>query len=315
MTSALIPRSLSVILKIVTTLLEVMMTETHAKETARWIRSLITDFIDLSPENHLNDSKRERAFATPLVGFADAGDPLFDAYKEHVGPFHWTPLEIFNQAFPDARATVAELTVIAWILPQTRATKDDNRRETRYPAERWSRARTFGEEVNVKLRRHVEEALHKAGIPAVAPMLSAQWERKMSERFGYASTWSERHAAYACGLGTFGLSDGLITAAGKAVRVGSVVARIRVDPTPRNYSEHMAYCLFYSHGICGKCISRCPAGAITEKGHDKVKCKTYIRQVAMPYVKTRYGFEGKGCGLCQTKVPCESKIPLKEEVE
>jgi len=30
-------------------------------------------------------------------------------------------------------------------------------------------------------------------------------------------------------------------------------------------------------------------------------------------VKSRYGFEGKGCGLCQTKVPCESRIPVRED--
>ena len=39
----------------------------------------------------------------------------------------------------------------------------------------------------------------------------------MSEKYAYASTWSERHAAYAAGLGTFGLSDGLITAAGQGM--------------------------------------------------------------------------------------------------
>jgi epoxyqueuosine reductase QueG len=207
------------------------------------------------------------------------------------------------------------LTVVAWILPQTKATKDDNRRQSRYPSERWSRARTFGEEVNVKLRRHIEKALCAAGMQAVAPMLSPQWTRKTSPRFGYASTWSERHAAYACGLGTFGLSDGLITAVGKAVRIGSVVARVRVDPSPRDYSHHQAYCLFYTQGICGKCIDRCPAGAITVGGHDKVRCKTYIRQVVMPYVRDRFGFPGKGCGLCQTDVPCESTIPTQECVE
>ena len=37
-----------------------------------------------------------------------------------------------------------------------------------------------------------------------------------------ASTWSERHVAYVSGLGTFGLSGGLITAKGQAVRLGSV---------------------------------------------------------------------------------------------
>ncbi len=33
------------------------------------------------------------------------------------------------------------------------------------------------------------------------------------------------------------------------------------------------------------------------------------------YVKTHYDFDGYGCGLCQTKVPCESKIPSPQDVE
>ena len=159
------------------------------------------------------------------------------------------------------------------------------------------------------------ETLNAAGYGAVAPFLSPLWSRQTSDRFGFASTWSERHAAYACGLGTFGLCDGLITPRGKAMRAGSVVARIAAIPTPRPYTDHQAYCLFYSKGICGKCITRCPAGAISEKGHNKEACRNYLRSVAAEHVKNRYGFEGYGCGLCQTKVPCESKIPLPKDVD
>jgi len=277
-----------------------------------WIRSVIQDYIRDSPDNHLNNADRERAFDAPLVGFAHGADPLFNDFKEHVGSFHWTPREAFSLAFPSQTVSAGELTVISWILPQTRATKADNRREVRFPAERWARARTFGEDVNAKLRRHVEQALERRQIAAVAPMLAPQWARKTSERHGYASTWSERHAAYACGLGTFGLSDGLITPLGKAMRVGSVVARVNIPATPRPYSDHHAYCLFFAKGVCGRCMERCPADAITPEGHDKVACKTYIRQKAQPFIKRTYGFAGRGCGLCQTKVPCESRIPLKE---
>ena len=104
------------------------------------------------------------------------------------------------------------------------------------------------------------------------------------------------------------------TPLGKAMRVGSVVARLEIAPTPLPYDDHHAYCLYYTQGVCGRCIDRCPAGAITPAGHDKVACKAYIRQRAMPHIKRTYGFEGRGCGLCQTKVPCESKIPLKKEL-
>lgn len=289
------------------------MTPRRPSEWGDWISDGIRTFVDRSSENHLQDPSREKAFDTPLVGFAAGNDPLFAAYKEHVGPFHWTPSEIFARTFSESPRGAAELSVIAWILPQTRATKADNRRERQFPAERWSRARTFGELFNAKLRQHVVNLLAGQGVPSVAPMLSIHWEKRESPKHGYASTWSERHAAYACGLGTFGLSDGLITPLGKAVRVGSVVAGLGIPPSGRPYEDHQAYCLFHSRAICGQCMARCPAGAITAAGHDKVKCKAYIRQQTMPYIQERYGFQGKGCGLCQTGVPCESRIPLADD--
>ena len=289
------------------------MTDSGQPDGAEWIRDGIRHFVDHSPENHLQDPDCAKAFDTPLVGFASGADPLFEAYKDHVGPFHWTPVEIFQRSFPGTPVEAEALTVISWILPQTRATKSANRREKQFPAERWSRARTFGEIFNATVRQHAVELLGAAGIQAVAPMLSPHWERRESPQHGYASTWSERHAAYACGLGTFGLSDGLITPLGKAIRVGSVVAEVRIDPSPRPYDDHHAYCLFHARGLCGKCMQRCPAGAITAEGHDKIKCKAYIRQTAMPYIKSRYGFAGKGCGLCQTGVPCESRIPAPRD--
>jgi len=272
-------------------------------------------FINFSPENTLRNRAGERAFKSPLLGYSRGDDPLYEAYKTHVGPFHWTPAEIFERTFRDGKAKPEDLTVIAWILPQTALTKEDNRRERFYPSERWARARIFGEEVNVKLRKHLVAVLGERGVRAVAPALSPDWERKTSDRYVFASTWSERHAAYASGLGTFGLCDGLITPVGKAVRVGSVVAQIRLPLTKRVYKDHHGYCLFYTQGTCGKCIPRCPVGAISEQGHDKKKCRAHIRPVTEEYVKARFGFEGYGCGLCQTAVPCESKIPTSEDVD
>lgn len=278
--------------------------------TPQTIEKTIRDYIDASPENTLKNGANEKAFSTPLVGFASGADPIFTDYKTHVSHFHWTPAEAFALAYPDLHVPPDNLTVIAYILPQTRATKADNRKEDQYPSERWARARIFGEEVNEKLRRHVVSTLQDAGVAAAAPSLMSQWETKTSEKYGYASTWSERHAAHACGLGTFGLCDGLITPLGKAMRVGSMIARIRIPPTERPYDNHRAYCLFFSKGVCKKCVSRCPVGAISEAGKDKIKCFGHLKPVTADHVKTHYGFDGYGCGLCQTGVPCESKIPL-----
>jgi len=280
----------------------------------KWMKGSIKAFILNSPENNLQNPENEKAWAEPLVGFASGDDPLFEAYKDHVGPFHFTPLEIFSRTFPGINAEAGDLTVISWILPQSDKTKADHRRETQYPSERWARARIFGEKVNAKLRRHVVAALESAGHAAVAPQLSPLWERKESPKYGFASCWSERHAAFASGLGTFGLSDGLITPRGKAMRCGSVVAHIRIPVEERPYQDHHAYCLFFTKEKCGNCIQRCPAGAISEKGHDKIACRKYIREVTAEYVKTKFHMEGYACGLCQTGVPCESKIPTVKDI-
>jgi epoxyqueuosine reductase len=285
--------------------------QTGEKNWGKWIETVIRDFINKSPENTLKNRAGDRAWDDPLVGFSSGADPLYGEFKRHIGDFFLTPPEFFGQTFPSVTVSPEQLTVISWILPQTDQTKADLRRETLYPSESWARARIFGEEVNVKLRKHVAEKLTEAGIEAFAPMLSPIWAMKISEKYGFASTWSERHAAYTAGLGTFGLCDGLITPVGKAMRCGSVIAKVRVAPSSRPYRDHHAYCLFYTKGTCGKCIPRCPAGAVTKEGHDKLKCKAYV-EMTRTYVPSKFGFEGYGCGFCQTGVPCESKIPVTE---
>jgi epoxyqueuosine reductase QueG len=275
-----------------------------------WIRQSINEFISRSPKNTIADHSGEPAWDRALVGFAAGDDPMWQQFKEYVGPFHWTPWEIYTQQHPQSPARPDELTVISWVLPQREAVRKANRRARKYPAEQWARTRIYGEAFNTALRRHVADCLRDSDHPAVAPMLATNWTVVQSRQFSYASCWSERHAAHAAGLGTFGLRDGLITAAGKAMRAGSVVARIRIAPSARFYSHHRAYCLFFAENTCGKCIDRCPARAITEAGHDKEKCRKYLAETRQ-HVKDTFGFDGYGCGLCQVGVPCEAGIPVR----
>jgi len=278
-------------------------------DPSAWITSLIKEYTANSPSNSLHTETKEKAWDEPLVGFSRGDDPIFQDYKEHVGPFHWTPVEIFRLAFPEAPASPEELGVIAWILPHTEAIKADLRKQTREPAERWIRARIYGEQFNEEMRKYVAETLTQAGHPAVAPTLFPGFRTEQSERYGMASSWSERHAAYAAGLGTFGLCDGLITPKGKAIRCGSVVAKIGVPASSRPYRDHHAYCLHYARGVCGMCTERCPAQAVTLSGHNKDACMKQCNATAQ-YAAKQLGLKGYGCGFCQTGVPCESRIPV-----
>ncbi len=277
----------------------------------------LTSFISrwmLSPENNsIAPDSDLPAFDMPLIGCASAGDPLFSFLKNDIGAdFYWLPEEAFSHAHPEAGAGAEDLSVIAWILPQTEHTRRAHRQAERLPSLEWSQARHYGEMVNVALRKAVVDKFESEGIPACAPALLPEWSRHISEKYAFASTWSERHAAYSCGLGTFGLSDGLITDAGMAIRVGSVIVRTVFPPTPRSYTHHNEWCLFYATGKCRACMERCPAGAISESGHDKEKCKQYIQTVAAVHVEREHlGFRVNSCGFCQTKVPCEFRNPTK----
>jgi epoxyqueuosine reductase len=239
-------------------------------------------------------------FDSPLIGVAAADDPLFDEYKKVIGPFHRTPREILAGA----------ATVVCWVLPIMRATRESNRPERELPSLAWARTRSFGEEFNSALRSHVVAWLEERGHASVAPMLATDWQRFDDTPVGIASTWSERHAAYAAGLGTFSLNDGLITIRGIAHRLGSVVTTLPLPPSSEGRPGLRDHCLFYD-GVCTACIDRCPARAISAAGHDKALCNAYLEGTIKPAVARAWETPIPGCGLCQTRVPCEHRIPRR----
>jgi epoxyqueuosine reductase len=273
----------------------------------KFVEKAIVKFVQENPANRRKVG-RGKYWDKPLVGFASGEDPLFKAYKKVIGKFHYTPREIFTQTF-GRRKEPKQLSVISWILPATEAIRKSNRKETKFPSRLWAHARDFGEQFNIKLRDHMVSLLKSKGYQAVAPMNSPFFKRIRSPRVGWASNWSERHAAYASGLGTFGLSDGFITAKGKALRIGTVVTNLPLKPSAKKYPHHKANCLYFSNKTCKICAVRCPAGAITTKGHDKNKCYDYVYSTARGSKSVEYGVKITGCGLCQTKVPCEYEIP------
>lgn len=263
------------------------------------IRSQIESFVTNHPDNHLPESNIPY-FDQPLLGFSSATDSIFGDYKQIIGPFHLLPAELLAEA----------QSIISWILPISRPIRESNRKETELPSREWALTRFHGEAINATLRRHLVSWLESMGHMAVATQYSPLWQEFSDTPVGIASTWSERHAAYAAGLGTFSLSDGFITARGIAHRCGSVITDFPLAPTPRTAPDHLHNCLYYRDGSCGACIYRCPVGAITkETGHDKARCRELVYGTAPQKLSELYGTPQTGCGLCQTKVPCEAMIP------
>jgi epoxyqueuosine reductase len=286
------------------------------KNPNKVLEQLIKNFILENDRNRRTRLDLGTYFEEPLVGFASGMDPLFFEYKTIIGSFHLTPREVISATLREKGkelllSEIEQISVISWILPISEDTRKSNRKEEQFPSKLWTYTRDFGEACNNALRRHVTGFLEDLGHLAVAPILLPPFRQFRDENVGWTSLWSERHIAYACGLGTFSLNDGLITPKGMAIRVGSVVTLLKLTPSEKRYRHHRENCLQFRNEKCGKCILRCPAGAITEKGHDKDKCHDYIDSEPLKAKRSEYGLQNPSpsCGLCQTGVPCEFEIP------
>lgn len=290
--------------------------ELFEADPAVFLEKAIKDYVATSPGNRFKSFDGGRIFDEPLVGFADGDDAIFQDYKAIIGDFHITPREALEKHLDlkgSRRGYPAQVSVISFILPVTYKTRLSLRKETVVPSLRWNHTRWHGQDFIYELSRHVTSLLEDLGYQAVAPEL-ADFYKLQNLSSGFAYNWSQRHIAYAAGLGTFSLNDGFITKRGMAMRCGSVVTDARIKPSPRVYKDHLANCLFYSDGSCMRCAERCPAGAISEQGHDKNICWQFLNIKQKEMLKElgrEEGYIGRylACGLCQTDVPCEARIP------
>ncbi len=186
------------------------------------LEQVIKNFIQEAQSNQRTPLDDGIYWEEPLVGFASGIAPLFFEYKTLIGSFHLTPREVISAALQERGrgllfTEIEQISVISWALPASEDIRKSNRQEKQFPSKLWAYSRAFGEACNVALRNHVVTFLEDLGHPAVAPTLSPAFQYIRDEKVGWASPWSERHIAYACGLGTFSLNDGLITPKGMAV--------------------------------------------------------------------------------------------------
>lgn len=248
------------------------------------IKENMVEFIQNNELNFVEELDNMQIWDQPLIGVASVSDPLWKKLKEPevVGPGHLTP----EEWLPGAKS------VISYFLPFTEHIRSSNRSKG-LPSKEWLYGRCEGEVFNNALRGLIVRLIENAGGRAVAPSLDNRFKVA-----NHISNWSERHAAFIAGLGTFSLNYSLITNLGSAGRFGSVITDIEFEPDSRPYEKIDEYCT-----KCGECIGRCPPLAIDENGKDAESCSKFLNKT-LKLNKPRYG-----CGKCQTAVPCEYQNP------
>lgn len=295
-------------------------------------RQFLEDLFSSNELNRLPESYGGgRIFATPLMGISKGDDSIFKRFKEVVAPEQLTPSEMWvASGFPDERNLVSRLRIVSIIFPYVKMIREISKKETKIPAEIYCVGRNYANAFMTDVLKQTVRFFQDNGYRAIAGMLSDAYNIKIDFVDGnvkMSSSWSERHIAFAAGLGTFSLHEGLITEAGCNIRVTSVITDAPLEVTPRRSDDPYANCLYYTKGTCRACEKRCPAGAITKDGHDKEKCWLYGQMIAKEMEK-RLGLILKphyrringvyrqtsrppvGCAFCQFDVPCTDKNPI-----
>lgn len=275
------------------------------------VSAILLDLYRADAAKYFDDPALGTLFDPPFAAVASASDPWFDRFKGLIGPFHWTPQEALGQVSSQAVAR----SVVSWCLPVAEAARQANRKQKQLPSRSWAYVRTFGEEFVTRLRHGLASRLRALGFAAVAPAVDPRCDVQVYPQIGISSRWSERHVGFVAGLGTFGLSGGLITRRGIAHRLGSVVTGAEIAPTSRPYGDDaFAWCLKTSHGTCAACAGRCPVGSIGQSVESRRKdlCYEHYSGLVSQRGRDLFGWEGiYGCGLCQTGVPCENCNPTE----
>jgi epoxyqueuosine reductase QueG len=258
--------------------------------------STMKETISTAIENFVADYQRQEhirsSWGGPLVGFADAADPLFPDLKQVVSPTHAVPQDILV----DAR------TVIAFFLPFPKSLATTNTKE-RMSSREWAIIYIETNELIASLSEHLQQFFEKLGASSRTIPATHNWDEKL-----LISNWSHRHIAYIAGLGNFGLNNMLITEKGCCGRVGSLVTAYPVEADVRRQTPS---CLYKFDGSCRKCVRKCVNEALTDESFDRFRCYAMLQNNVDGHTEVGYA---DVCGKCQVAVPCSHNDPVARKL-
>lgn len=230
-------------------------------------------------KNNVANSDAETRYREPIIGFASSNYPIFVEIKQIIGLHHLNPKEIF----PETK------TVVAFFLPFEKELVKHNLKSG--VVKESIQASVDTSQLIREISEKLKTELAKDDITAVIPKVIFDYKGN-----GFDVSWSHKSAAYAAGLGTFGVNQMLITKAGCAGRIGSLLISAEIPSTPRPKEE---FCRHKKGEKCLVCVDRCQSGALSVNGFDKEKCFMRLQEEEKVYPELNQ----HGCGKCTTG-PC-----------
>ena len=245
------------------------------------IKKSISDFID----NYCKKNNLERIWEEPIVGFADVNSDYIKNLKNVVLESHYSPNDFLDDA------TI----IVSYFLPFKREIGKSNKCEG-LPSETWVKSYIVTNKMAQDINENIVNELKGLGYDAVNPMNTGIFDRSILK-----SRWSQRHIAYAAGIGTFGINNLLISEKGSCGRYFSVITNLDVKGDEPIKEDR---CMYKKDKSCGVCVKRCEKGALTYEGFDRFKCSEACQE-------SERIMGASVCGKCAVDLPCSYKNPIK----
>ena len=252
------------------------------------MKDLIAQHLKQAVERYISSRNAGSVWRDPLIGYANAADPLFRHLKQLAHPGHLLPEDLLKGA----------TSVVVYFLPYTEAIVSSNVHGGS-PSRQWADAYSQTNGLIEIIHSELTTLLESKGYRATTIPPTHNFDP-----VSLMSAWSHRHVAYIAGLGTFGLNRLLITENGCCGRIGSLVTDLELAPDKRIDGNH---CLYVQNGSCAVCLERCPCDALQKDTFDRRKC--YERLLEN---EAHLNLEGRNdvCGKCSCGLPCSLHNPV-----
>ena len=249
------------------------------------LRELISTFV----ADHQAKSNVRNWWRNPLLVTARADD-RFDTLPEIAADDHLVPSDLL----PDAE------TVVVFFLPFKESLGKENA-TGKFPCRNWGLAYEDTNRLIGLIAQKIADYLTDRGFKTAQTPATHNFDpEKLMAR------WSHKHLAYVSGLGRFGINAQMITPAGCAGRLGSLVTSAVIDDSPVVTEEEL--CIHKKGEECLKCVSRCPVKAVGENGINRQRCWDRLN-FNLKHVQALAGMKDSTnvCGKCVVDLPCSIK--------
>ena len=227
----------------------------------------------------------------PLLVTANA-DQRFSILPQIASPGHMLPRDLL----PVAR------TVIVFFMPFTPEMANGNI-PGKFPSSDWGKSLKWTNDLIGDISEYIRECFSEEGY--VSELTPATYNFDCAT---LTARWSHKHLAHISGLGRFGLNAQMITPAGCAGRLGSLVTAAPMGDHPLVTAPEL--CLHKAGKDCDQCMQSCPVGAVTPEGIDRHRCNDRL-QVVMKRFAKQPGMRDdvEVCAKCVAGMPCSLSAP------